>query len=103
MTERAKKAVLMSDDIVDRDSTTVLDVLCQKHPSASSATRVDVELACGSDQLCGVLDLVLGMPFMLWPVCSCNMVLLLVGLRYLLTHLMFLTDSTVLHCFGMFA
>ena len=50
-----------------------------------------------------VLDLVLRVPFMLWPVCFCNMVLLLVGVRYLLTHLMLLTASTVLHCFGMFA
>ena len=44
-----------------------------------------------------VLDLVLRVPFMLWPVCFCNMVLLLVGVRYLLTHLMLLTASTVLH------
>ena len=48
-----------------------------------------------------VLNLVLRVPFTLYLICFCNMVLLLVGVCYLWMHLMLLIASTMLHCCGM--
>ena len=62
------------------------------------ATRVDVELACGSDQMLdGVRSGIEGAIYTMSSL-FCNMVLFLVGAYYLWMHLMLLLALTIFHC-----